>query len=783
MEGTYQKYPMGTKYKYLNTELEKPQMPEITQEQANILNAMQSAIRGSSSSFTKQQSRSDTPSSKQTAVDRADRLRADKANKDLKEASKLFADSVDKNEKTSDQWKLQVERSSKFLNNAVTAVSQQSNLGASAFDGIEKVFKMEDQLGVLQEIRETFETGKEIRDSEIEDLKTKLRSVGLGLGDVGIRTKKLKPTLEIVNGKLTEIAHRGATLAKNHVKLDERVTETTKKLKKASDGLERMAKSAEMAEKISNGAFAAVGVAAKLFIDESSKVMARGLADARDGFFDTAKMVAKLGISTSKYIDLLGDNRRVQLAMNSAGKSFKKQLIETSDSLMEGGLVAGTEEAALGAAAFMKNTALMGVEQGKLGDAVQQQQKIYTSHYRALGMSLGQFNALTEEMLNSEDVRADLAKLDEKERRAYVESLQKRQAETVMMGFSIERARELNKHFAKISEENPLERIGKAAKTRAFLGAIGMGKEGAEYQRLTTLLPTLKGEDKNDAMARLTKIMSDAQKTYQELKGRDVGTNIAIGQLAASSGVLEDLTRFQTESKLGMKITKDGETNIEAINRLAEVQAQKGEVDLATRTAVEAANTLEALATSSATIGPFIMGSWLFKGGMESAMRTSNISLAKMATMGGMGGGGGPLTAKGLVKGGIVAAIVGYSASNIMDLIESGGKTSGAYETLSDWLGTGEKGIGGAIYDWLDRNSNDAKDRRAENAVRDARIEESTELTKQLVELNKQQVVIQKDGVDATNNQTTIQDINEKKKEIKARLSVIHDLKGNQSSS
>lgn len=716
-------------------------MPEITPEQSNTLDALSQLVKGTSSSFSTSSSsqRSDTPSSKESSADKANRLRADKAAGDIKEASKLFNKSVKQNNKTSDQWKLQTEQSSKFLENAVTAVNQQSNLSASAFKGIEEAFNSEEQLKVMQEVREAFKDGRVVMDTELDRLKDNIERVGLDFSKLGIRNKKMADTSDMVNGAMIDIAHTGAILTKGNVKLDEQVTETTKGLKKASDGLDRLAKTAENSRKLTQGLMVGAAGTFKLFVDESRLAMSRGLADARDGFGDTAMMVAKLGISTSKYIELLGDNRQVQLAMQSAGKSWKDELVSMSNELMTSGFVGSMEEATLASAAFMKNTSMMGVAQNELRGAVKQQTKIYEQNFRALAISTSQFNALTEDMLNDVDIKKDLAKMQAKERQVYVESLQKRTAENVMMGYSIERAKELNKHFAKMSEEDPLQRLESAAKLRTGLGTIGMGNQGAEIQALMAKLPTLQGDEKIAAQEKITKVLAEAQSRFQELKGRDVGSNVAYGQLESQLGLKEILTMFQIELAEGRRIALAGESGAKARDKAAIAQREK-EVHSTTAVAVRGVDTLQAGLSSSATFAATTGMVWLTGNGLKNGIGSMEKLLTSIAITSGMGGAGAGKLAKtagkaaltaisgigmGALAAGAAGAAAAYGAKQIYDLIESGGSTSGLYENLSDWFGLGDQGVGGWLYDKL--NNNDDVDSEGGNSPRMKRAQKMQE--------------------------------------------------------
>ena len=291
-----------------------------------------------------------------------------------------------------------------------------------------------------------------------------------------------------------------------------------------------------------------------LKLADQEQRFARQTATADAGWIEGMK---EMYISQVEYMQLLKDTRIEGLAAATAGRNFKEQLWAGAEGLR--GVTKNASEAAKVAGMFAKNAALMGVSQNNLNDAIGNQTKIYKENFRALGVTAEEFANLSTELINDQGMRKQLMTLQEHERQAFVQSIQRRQAEYVTMGYSIERAKELQKTFNALIGMNPRERMRQAARTRAMMGAMGMGAEGARLFELQTRIRTMTGEKRESAMAEMAKIQSKAASRFGGLTGAGagLGQSMAFEMMADKTGFNKIAETFETESGEGRKIDKD----------------------------------------------------------------------------------------------------------------------------------------------------------------------------------------------------------------------------------
>jgi len=267
--------------------------------------------------------------------------------------------------------------------------------------------------------------------------------------------------------------------------------------------------------------------------------------------------IKQMGIAQIDYMKLLKETRVEGLAATSAGVNFKESLVKSQNSLI--GLTSSTTEAAKVSGMFHKNMARIGVSQDDLGDAVLQQTKIYKENYRALGYTAEEFANLTSELINDQGMRDVLLTLQEKERKAYVLGIQQRMAEYQTMGYTIDRAKELQKTFQNLVGMDPKERMKQAAKKRAMMGAMGMGAEGAELMDLEIRYRTMTADQKKDADIRMAEIQQQGAKVFGEMSGAgsSLGQSMAMQMMAQKTGFDKVAQTFEVESGAGLKIDKE----------------------------------------------------------------------------------------------------------------------------------------------------------------------------------------------------------------------------------
>lgn len=404
-------------------------------------------------------------------------------------------------------------------------------------------------LGVLRSVDAnqalTFENHREAAKT-IEGLRRNAESAGMTLEQMGIYAK---PHLNAQKQWTIKI--------KDQNRLTEELAEETEKytdaIEEATDATEKYAKKQGFADKMIGKFTQGVKVVAKDFIRlaEAEQRFAQQNAVADAGWIDG---LVRMQISTIDYMKILKETRRESLAMASAGRDFKDSLTATQQGLIH--FTHDTTEAAQVSMAFHKNVARMGVSQNQLIGAADEQTKLYKEHYRVLGYSADEFARLTEELINDQGMRSTLLTLQEKERKAYIMGVQQRMAEYQTMGYTIERAKELQKTFQALVGMSPKERMKQAAKTRAMMGAMGMGAEGEELFQLQTRYRTMNAEQKAAADKRMAEIQSRAAGRFGAMSGAgtDLGQSMSMQMLAEKTGFTGIAEKFETASGEGLKV-------------------------------------------------------------------------------------------------------------------------------------------------------------------------------------------------------------------------------------
>lgn len=460
---------------------------------------------------------------------------------------------------------------------------------------------------------------KEDVDRAMLHLQRQAESAGMSLEDMGISATTFFNT-SIGKWELR---------VKDHDKAVENLTRDTNKLgvalDEAADETERYTKRVEFAKNML-GKFGNVAkTIGKDFIRlaEQEQRFAQQNAVADAGWIDG---VMRMQISTLDYMKILKDTRRESLAMAAAGISFKDSLVAGQDSLE--GLTASSTEAAMVSKEFHKNMSRIGVSQDDLGDAVTQQTKLYKEHYRVLGYSAEEFANLTKELINDQGMRSVLLGLQEKERKAYIMGVQQRVAEYQTMGFTIQRAKELQKTFQSLNAMNPKERMKQAAKTRAMMGAMGMGAEGAELFDLQTQYRTMDADQKKAADLRMTQIQSRAADKFGAMSGSGAGQgqSFAMQMMADKTGFGKIAETFETASGEGLKVSSD------QLIELKKAAASQNEISQGSQKLLKGLDTWQAASNTALTS----IGTNLISGFGNLAM--INITGFTAAAMGGLGG-------------------------------------------------------------------------------------------------------------------------------------------------
>jgi len=548
----------------------------------------------------------------------------------------------------------------------------------------------------LRKVKNAEYASQEEAQKKLDELNDVLEKVGMKLTDFGDAAAKVAK----VEGNVfkDEQKYRIAGV-KNAQELDDAAELTVDALEKSAKAHERHSEASDYAKRfifrLGNAAKAVAKDFLKFAEQEQRFQQASATADA--GWIEG---ITQLGISQIEYAKILKDTRIEQLAMASGGVDFKASLKASADSLES--LTPDLETAGKVAASFHKNMALAGVSQENLGDAVAQQTKIYKENFRAMSITAEEFATLTTELISSQGMRNELLTLHESERKQYVLTIQRRQAEYLAMGYTIERAKELQNTFQAINKMSPKSRMQKAAQQRSMMGAMGMGAEGARAFDLQIRMRTMNAKDRADAELELTEINKKVAKKYGQLTGAGagLGQSMVFQTMGEKTGIDAIAEKFETESALGRKIDKDQLTQLNEINSGVS-EALKW---LSIFSAAENSS-VGSIATSMLSGGANMLasGAGLYAGGKLAGMAATKFlgkgageagkTTAKSAGSAAIKGVADPALKKGLAKGaakGLVRAIPGIGMIAALGL-------AGYRASEGDWLGASmELGAGAA---------------------------------------------------------------------------------------
>lgn len=441
-------------------------------------------------------------------------------------------------------------------NDAATTAAAQIKLQEDQVKAMKAVVKKLQTLGIKH-----YESQEEL-DKELASLERIAKKANKSLKDLGIKSSKV---MDVNTKKYSYFIDKQKTVTEDLTKESELLELAIIDNKEAfvkntrKSGIQRKAQ-----DKVITGLKYMGKEFAKHAENEQRFAQQAAVADAGwvSGMLD-------MGISQIEYMKLLKETRVEGLAAASAGVDFRKSLEESQNSLIY--LTANTEEAAKVSGMFHKNMARMGVSQDQLGDAVLQQTAMYKNNYRALGYTAEQFAALSEELINDQGMRSTLINLQEKERKQYILGIQQRMTEYQTMGYTIERAKELQKTFQALGEMSPKERMKQAAKKRAMMGAMGMGAEGAELMDLEIRYKTMSAADKLVAEKRMAEIQAQGAKALGEMTGAGatIGQSMAMQMMAQKTGFDNVAKTFEKETGKGIKFDEKLRDNTSEISRIS----------------------------------------------------------------------------------------------------------------------------------------------------------------------------------------------------------------------
>lgn len=269
-----------------------------------------------------------------------------------------------------------------------------------------------------------------------------------------------------------------------------------------------------------------MGVGFTKALDDARYAMQRG-AD-----FDPLNAIS-MGIQVKELIDLQTEYRQVALAGVGGIEEFTSSMRSAQYDLLSrtGSMKAAAELAAH----FQGVTQSVGVAYGDLTkQAIPDLVKSFKDLQDRTGITSVELMQVQRGLMQDQTIREDLMKKDAKARIQTMLHQQRMMSQYTRMGLSVEEAVDMIKKQVAAQNEDPLEMIKRSAKTRALMSMMGLGKEGAELQRIRMKGPNLSAED-SKREGELTAILS--KQIGGMLGSQNISTRLMAGQILKSLGM------------------------------------------------------------------------------------------------------------------------------------------------------------------------------------------------------------------------------------------------------
>jgi len=397
---------------------------------------------------------------------------------------------------------------------------------AATVNSLEDVFKIEDQLAANQRLINTLNKYKDktvATGEQFDEIAEAAKEAGVPI------SRLIDPTTKTV---------------KNFSNLQEETDALADAMDDAARKTTRMTRAVAAATEAYNKHKQALKDSFNAFVEENRIMRERAANDSK-----YSDALIGLGISMKDWTNILADNRATQQAMATGGRDFTAEIKSGATQMRK--FSYDNVQAAKTTAQMMKGISGFGVSQKNLGGALDEQIKMYKENFRVFDMTAEAFAQYTEQLVADADIRTNLTLMAEKERKSFILSIQARESERLEMGYTMEQARELTKTFAKLAGETPKERMKKAAKQRAMMGALGMSAEGAELQQLMMNINTMQGKERADALKRIEEIQRGAANQLAERKREGLAAEMFFSQIAEKTGFADTAKNLETLTMTG----------------------------------------------------------------------------------------------------------------------------------------------------------------------------------------------------------------------------------------
>jgi len=503
-----------------------------------------------------------------TPSERAEHAKDNQILKDNSSALKFLKDTLSKNNSLLSDMTNVAKAQNKVLDEAVNSVSDLKSLeklpgkfrkslndSGSAFakamaanvTSLEDVFATQGKLETLPQIQSLVHSFVEGENS-MSQVTTELEKLGLATNEIQAVMGRFENSVTDANGFIVQNSKARKIAQKTLDSFD-------KEVNKAHDSIRKFGVAVKNQHVHAKKFLGVIGAAALALGKELYTATKASMKFGAELSLVQSRMA---GMSPEEYAQLQGENRQAINALTGGFNEFNSIISNTNMSLVK---LTGD----LGDATRL--TASMISTSRKLGDAgiqtdmfVRSQSKIFKQFHDELSMTAEQFAAMNARLIEDVNVRATLFKMNQKDRAAHFEGIQQSIKLYQTWGLLQPQAEALAKTMEQMAGTGAKERLKQGARLRAVMGAMGMGAQGAEAQRIM-----LKGAratpQEQQQLATLLKgvegVISTRMQSFQgEIQTQAMLDRAGLNQLLGPQG---DLAK--TVLSVGMEQKKANEQN------------------------------------------------------------------------------------------------------------------------------------------------------------------------------------------------------------------------------
>lgn len=410
------------------------------------------------------------------------------------------------------------------------------------------VYRVEDQIYALNELTaasKSLKMGEISAKDYLNVLSERVKKAGVDVEQFGFKTgdfaKFAFATEKVAKGKKLkdkELKHLNKT-NKSFQSLENATSDLTYAVEDSAKSMEKTTKPSPVWNML-KGVFGKLATAAVPVGYLAKEAINAAGAAQKFGTEMSLADATMLGLTSEAFSELQGKIKQSTLAMG--GMSVTTNLLRSNSMSMVklmGELGGGTQVAA----DFIQNLRMMGDSSIDMQKEFDSEVKMAEKFRNNMGMTGDQFAALTRDLLQDSDIRFQLMKTKESERKQVLDGMRTRMLEFHAQGLNIEQMKAATKAMASLAAETPIERMKKAAKTQAMLGAVGMGAQAGQAAQIMRKGQFATKEEQD----RLAQIMATGSEKIMQTMGEGLGQEIYVSTMLAKTG-LEPL--FGKESAL-----------------------------------------------------------------------------------------------------------------------------------------------------------------------------------------------------------------------------------------